>query len=76
MQRQISVQCIERGDLLQRIIDGYEEISEFSLENNSFAIENTKKTYEEKIFDLTNSFASEIVTLNTRVENLEKEKED
>jgi hypothetical protein len=75
MHRQVTVQCLERGNLLQRIINGYENIYEINNTKSDQDTQTLKNYYEDKINHINDLYTDQIVILQQKVSKLEQEKE-
>ena len=75
IERQVSVQCLERGQILEKITDGYVEIFDLFKANFDSEKERIIEGYEERIRDMARIYAEEISLMQGKIDSLEKAKE-
>ena len=76
IERQISVQCNERGSLLRQIFEGYEEINEFCYKRHKFDLTQQRENHAKEMSESRMIFAKQLAFAQVKIESLEKEKNE
>ncbi|OMJ67595.1 hypothetical protein SteCoe_35192 [Stentor coeruleus] len=74
VERQIAVQCTERGQVLSRIISGYDKLYEYTYIKSSVDLQKNIEHYSKEMSEIRISHAKQMAFLQVKIESLEKEK--
>lgn len=74
VERQISVQCTERGQVLSGIISGYDKLYEYTYIKSSVDLQKYIEQHSKEMSEIRIGHAKQMAYLQVKIEALEKEK--
>ncbi|CAG9321099.1 unnamed protein product [Blepharisma stoltei] len=73
--RQVTVHCINRGELLREVLEKQPEITERRCESLVEEMKKLKEKHTKEIFDLKNAHSNEIAQMNLKIQAIEDQRD-